>query len=197
MYRVKAKNKDTGQTVLVWESYSKDDKAFLLYSDIELENKLDMEKYEVIKEPSNGLAFNMFGIECGKGWIPLIKPIIEYIDNYNSNKEEEEQICIMQIKEKWSTLQIYVSFGTDELFDMINKAEEESAHVCEFCGSKKNIGTTQGYYMTTCHTCVKNMAIENGHPYQWHCHDDDNVYWIHSDKDDELISSISEYKKMP
>ena len=71
MYRVKAKNKDTSQTVLVWESYSKDDKAFLLYSDIELENKLDMEKYEVIKEPSNGVAFNMFGIECGKGWIPL------------------------------------------------------------------------------------------------------------------------------
>ena len=52
MYRVKAKNKDTGQTVLVWESYSKDDKAFLLYSDIELENKLAMEKYEVIEEPS-------------------------------------------------------------------------------------------------------------------------------------------------
>ena len=40
------------------------------------------------------------------------------------------------------------------------------------------------------------MAIKNGYSYQWHCHDDDNVYWIHPDKDDELISSISEYKKM-
>lgn len=63
---------------------------------------------------------------------------------------------------------------------------------------KENIGSTQGYYMTCCHNCCKDMSKEHDNSYRWHNYTDDNVYWVHPDADDELISSMSEYKaQMP
>lgn len=194
MYRIKVKNKDSGQELLVWEHYDRSKKDYVYYLDLDLKDCIDMSEYEVVEEEEGGIPFNMFGIECGKGWFPLIKPIIDYIDNYNTDKVKIEQIKIMQIKEKFAALEIYVSHGTPELFDMIDNATKESENICEFCGTKENIGSTQGYYMTCCHSCCKDLAKHHGHSYFWHNYNDDNVYLIHPDDDDDLISSISEYK---
>lgn len=45
--------------------------------------------------------FEIFGVECHKGWFELLKPIFSYVQEYNRDKEEEEQIKFLQIKEKW------------------------------------------------------------------------------------------------
>jgi hypothetical protein len=67
--------------------------------------------------------------ECGPGWNDLIGPIVIRAD--------ETGATIVQIKEKFGMLRIYLGPGDvdcDELLDMIDKAEMESATTCEMCG---------------------------------------------------------------
>ena len=71
-----------------------------------------------MKEP-----FELFGIECDRGWERLYKPVIDGINEYNKAHPEEEGIEIYQIKEKWGNLCIYVSSAPKEIWDLIEKAE--------------------------------------------------------------------------
>lgn len=114
------------------------------------------------------LPIDLFGIECGKGWKCLYEPIIEWIKNYNIDKEKEQQIEIHQIKEKFGGLRFYCNFYTDELKEIIRKAEQESFRVCEFCGTKENVGhTISGWYMTCCEQCISEMSVKNKREYKW------------------------------
>ena len=114
------------------------------------------------------LPFDLFGAECGKGWKCLYVPIIEWIKNYNVNKDKEQQIEIHQIKEKFGGLRFYCNFYTDELKEMIRNAEQESFRVCEFCGTKENVGhTISGWYTTCCEKCITEMSIKNKKEYRW------------------------------
>ena len=105
---------------------------------------MDKEKFEALKlkaieklknesdtEPKYPYA--LFGVECGDGWKRLYLPITKYIENYN-NEHEDKKIEILQIKEKFGGLRYYCNFYTEELREMIDKAEEESFNVCEICG---------------------------------------------------------------
>lgn len=133
--------------------------------------------------------WELFRIECGSGWKDLYEPLIEYIQRYNEDKPIEEQIQITQIKEKFGGLRFYVSHATDELRDMINKAEHESYSTCEICGSKENIGFKMGWIQTICHDCIKEMAVKEGDVFRWKKKGTNDTYWIFKDKDDELIKN--------
>jgi hypothetical protein len=71
--------------------------------------------------------WELFGVECGKGWFPLIEPILQYIQSYNKDKAEEYQIVVYQIKEKWGILQLEIGNYPNELAKMI-EAAEKSVH---------------------------------------------------------------------
>lgn len=188
MFRVKVKNKDTGQSLLAWEDFTQNDGKYGLFSDFECEHQLDVDKYEVDDDYEFG-----YGISCGNGWYSLISPIIDYVEEYNSNyPKEEEQIRILDIKEKWGALRIYVWSGTKELYDMIDKAEKDSTHTCEFCGSTIDVGHTSGYVMTVCHDCVKAMAIKNNRTYRWRDLYINEEYLISPDEKDLLMPVESE-----
>ena len=45
--------------------------------------------------------WELFGVECGEGWFPLIEPILQYIQSYNKDKAEEYLIVVYLIKDKW------------------------------------------------------------------------------------------------
>ena len=114
------------------------------------------------------LPFDLFGVECGEGWKCLYEPIIEWIKNYNINKDKEQQIEIHQIKEKFGGLRFYCNFYTDELKEMIREAEQESFRTCEFCGTKENVGhTVSGWYTTCCENCITEMSLKNKREYRW------------------------------
>ena len=114
------------------------------------------------------LPIELFGIECGEGWKCLYEPIIEWIEKYNINKDKEQQIEIHQIKEKFGGLRFYCNFYTDELIEMIRNAEKESFRVCEFCGTKENVGhTVSGWYTTCCENCITEMSLKNKREYRW------------------------------
>ena len=114
------------------------------------------------------LPFDLFGAECGEGWKCLYEPIIEWIEKYNINKDKEQQIEIHQIKEKFGGLRFYCNFYTDELKEMIRNAEQESFRVCEFCGTKENVGhTISSWYTTCCEKCVIDLSVKNKKEYRW------------------------------
>ena len=131
-----------------------------------VENKEDQKKVELIKNWNNIYIitenpnkqkpqepYELFGIECGKGWNKLIIPILDYIDLYNSG--HDDKIEILQIKEKFGGLRIYTSFSTPELDQLIDDAEEQSFKTCEYCGSTENVSQTTGWIKTLCSKCMR------------------------------------------
>jgi hypothetical protein len=64
------------------------------------------------------------------------------------------QIVASQVKEKFGGLRFYVQGASDVQYAVINWAESLSYHICEKCGSTKNIGQTQGWITTLCKECA-------------------------------------------
>lgn len=80
-----------------------------------------------------------FGFECGDGWFDLIYRLCEDLNQM----ELPEGFEVVQVKEKFGGLRFYPDFGTEEIFNRINLAEEESYRTCEVCGKpgKPNKGS--------------------------------------------------------
>ena len=106
-------------------------------------NKL-IDKYPILLENLS------FGIECGNGWFSLLDRLCEDIIKIDGT-------CVAtQIKEKYGTLRFYVDFANDEVYDLIDKAEEESISICEECGEIGQMtGTT--WLKTLCKKCKKEL----------------------------------------
>jgi len=100
-------------------------------------------------------------IECGPGWLPLIEPILK--------KANELDATVMQVKEKFGSLRVYVEPGycdcdelycdCDELEEMIDSAEMASCTMCEMCGKSGIRMRRAGWYKTLC----KEHASELGY----------------------------------
>jgi formylmethanofuran dehydrogenase subunit E len=100
-----------------------------------------------------------FGFDCEAGWYPLIEELIERL-----NKEfPNEEIKVLQVKEKYAGLRFYVSGGSEKSDKLIAFYEELSYHVCEQCGefwtAKERV--KGGWYKTLCDKCAKEFEWEN------------------------------------
>ena len=103
-------------------------------------------------------CYELFGIECGYGWYGLVMPILRELKKYNKEQKEInpewEDIKPGQIKEKWGGLRFYCS-APEHIQKMIEKAEKLSYHICEKCGSPKDVGiTSTGWIKTLCKECA-------------------------------------------
>ena len=78
------------------------------------------------------------------GWFPLIKELIEDLIALGWDK----QIC--QVKEKYGGLRFYINGGSDEIFERITKAENDSYEICEKCGKSGELRNDIGWYLTLC-----------------------------------------------
>jgi hypothetical protein len=83
----------------------------------------------------------------GEGWRPLVEKLVDDIIAIDPTIE------ISQVKEKFGTLRFYVMSAADEVFDLIDKAEEESGKICEQCGTRENVTTKGGWLLTLCDRC--------------------------------------------
>ena len=122
-----------------------------------------MKKSKLIN-PDPTLKNNLmaFGYECDKGWWSLIDECIEELEKVAKKKGFDFEI--LQIKEKYATLRIYLSSEDDELFNIVQKFEILSSHVCEICGefwtAKERV--SHGWYKVLCNKCViENNYVEN------------------------------------
>lgn len=132
----------------------------------------------------------LFGVECHKGWYKLIEPIFNYIEQYNRNRAPQDQIQILQVKEKFGQLRFYVNFSTEHLSNMIEDAEKKSYDICEFCGTEDNVGSTMnGWIWTICLDClIKDIkANKIARHYKWYRHSDEKVFEIFKDNEEVVI----------
>lgn len=97
--------------------------------------------------------YELFGIECGKGWKSLYEPLIDLC--------QQEGVAITQIKEKFGTLRFYVAGAPAHIHDAIDAAERKSAETCEECGApgKRRQG---GWIVTCCDACQAKHASGGG-----------------------------------
>lgn len=101
----------------------------------------------------SGTPYELFGIECGKGWRSLYQPILDRVNEINESGENH--IEVTQVKEKFGRLEIYLDRYTDELLDMIKKASEASGHLCEECGEPAEPTDAGGWVYQLCDKCYK------------------------------------------
>lgn len=75
--------------------------------------------------------FDLFGVECGKGWEKLYQPLLDLCMLY--------EVEVLQVKEKFGGLRFYHGgsrSGRDikGLEALVRAAESASYHTCEDCG---------------------------------------------------------------
>ena len=129
-------------------------------------------------------SYELFEIECGKGWAKLYQPLIDYVDTYNKLHSPESSMMIHQIQEKFGGLRVYwaadnVSTDTlNEFRKMVEDAEARSRNVCEECGAEKEVGIiyTCGVY-TRCRECARKIVERIGRDCKWKMSDGE-IYTI-------------------
>jgi hypothetical protein len=114
------------------------------------ENEL-MEKYQKFIHPEKDLQTSLmrFGLSCGEGWYPLLERLFEAISKTNPPENFE----IIQVKEKFGSLRVYADNSSDEIDNLITKAEAESIKTCERCGNEGKLVSKRGWWRTICDSC--------------------------------------------
>lgn len=98
-----------------------------------------------------------FGFECDDGWFLLIWNLSEKLEKLirEFKCSDDEKPRASQIKEKYGTLSFYMTVGTDEMFNLIEKAEDASATICEVCGKTGKL-RGNSWVKCLCDDCDKN-----------------------------------------
>lgn len=100
-----------------------------------------------------------FGICVDCGWYPLVYHLLEDIET-QLKKTPVEDFEVVQIKEKFGGIRVYVGSGNEKIFDMINKAEEKSYKICERCGARGSLDRSYGWLLTLCAKCKRTRKKE-------------------------------------
>jgi len=102
-----------------------------------------------------------------KGWNQIVDDLCgtiqDYIDNTKKNIDGEwqypYQIECLQVKEKFGSLRFYTNYHDDTVEGMISFAEYLSLHTCQECGSRENIGRTEGWIVVLCEDCKDKTSL--------------------------------------
>lgn len=120
-----------------------------------------MRKYSII-EPDVTLQNNLmiFGFECGEGWHPLIVELLDKIQSIVDKNPDYKDLRVVQIKEKYATLRVYLNYEPDEIWNLIQEYEQKSAETCELCSKKGRERDIGHWYKTLCDKCYKDINNE-------------------------------------
>ena len=80
------------------------------------------------------------------------------------------QVIATQVKEKFGGLRFYER-GCNEDYQAISFAESLSYHICEKCGSMKDVGRTNGWIYTRCKKCAIKENLINETDFSWKSHE--------------------------
>jgi hypothetical protein len=100
---------------------------------------MDVEKQNKIFDRFGGLFRHRY-IECGNGWMPLIWMFLLRLEELVMETERQSppepgmEIVIVQMKEKYGGLRIYLSTANDEIYALVDQYEKMSKTICERCG---------------------------------------------------------------
>ncbi len=84
-------------------------------------------------------------VELPEGWRPLYRTVVQSIADIDPNA------MVIQTKEKFGELRIYMKTFNEQIYDLIDEASKQSKTICQTCGS---LGvwskTADGFYATVC-----------------------------------------------
>ena len=80
------------------------------------------------------------------------------------------QVVATQVKEKHGGLRFHGRGGSDAQYAAISFAESLSYHICESCGSMKDVGRTEGWIYTRCKECAEKENLMSS----WKSNEDHN-----------------------
>jgi len=124
----------------------------------ELTEKLTSKYFEMFHKDGRGDSkptMHRNIIYCGDGWFDILWRLCEEI--YAMRPK------VLQIKEKFGTLRFYASFPeeyTERGWNLIFKAEEESAETCETCGQPGEMRINDGWRSVNCEDCFNKKDDE-------------------------------------
>jgi hypothetical protein len=78
-------------------------------------------------------------IRCYPGWVGLLNALCRTLQNYVDDYPDARQLVIVQIKEKWGGLRVYVDGGDAFTKGVIALATEVSLTMCEVCGQRGSL----------------------------------------------------------
>ncbi len=93
-----------------------------------------------------------FQFECGDGWYPLILNLCTDL----AEIKPTPLIEVRQVKEKFGELRFTVHTRCVRARGLIDKAMNQSAHICETCGAEGKLYKEE-YLTTLCKSCYKNQ----------------------------------------
>ena|ERR1035437_2233941 len=135
--------------------------------DKDLQNKLFTKYPEIFQnDTTRALASpRIWGIECQNGWYELINQLCSDIMLSNPAKIP----VATQVKEKYGQLCFYISgSSTDEIENLITKAERDSLTICEVCGNEGKLRmTSRGWHKTVCTKHAKELNISHVVDYEF------------------------------
>jgi hypothetical protein len=88
-----------------------------------------------------------FGCEIFDGWEPIVRGACEELAAMGI-----EGLHIVQVKEKFGGLRIYLNQYPDGALEITTAAEDESYKVCEVCGEPGTL-ESKGWWNTRCAEC--------------------------------------------
>ena len=80
------------------------------------------------------------------GWHSLVDELFDLA--------EKENFTVVQVKEKFAALRIYVSDASEMIYKQITDIEIRSSGMCEICGKAGETVTIGGWLKTRCWTHV-------------------------------------------
>lgn len=94
----------------------------------------------------------------GPGWSDLINETLLQI------QEQDPNFSLIQVKEKFGQLNIYLNTdNVESVYDIIFEAEMKSLNICEFCGdSETAILRSLGWMKTLCDKCHQQRELKEG-----------------------------------
>lgn len=83
-----------------------------------------------------------------KGWWPILDKALALIEDI---RQDGQQVDILQVKEKFGGLRIYVSDLSQEEDDSLQNIVDESLKTCQICGQPGKL-RAGGWWLTLCDT---------------------------------------------
>lgn len=112
-----------------------------------LELKLQKE-FEFMERKGNETLYQQYGCECGDGWYDLIRRMCIELAAIGGFQP-------LQIKQKYGTLRVYGICSEERGYEIIDKYEDLSEHICEECGADGYEREIYGWYRVLCERCFE------------------------------------------
>jgi hypothetical protein len=111
-------------------------------------------------------SFGSYGFQCHPGWAPLLYDLLGELERLIVERPELADMRVLQIKEKFGVLKIYVSdhASSDDVWNLLERYQQASSEVCERCGEPGELIHTDFWARTACknpmHQDPRKFSIE-------------------------------------